>query len=364
MIDTLLQVLSNADLAWMIACGERQRLAAGDRLWQPHIAPDRLSIVIEGRLGESFAASPVAVDEAVLLDNLGPGEMVGFSPLLDRPSLTTVTALTAAQVLSLPMAQVLAKLVEDVAFAAHVYHGLALLLADRLRRLFEQPDRIQLGGNGSAGAVFDRCASHDVLTVFGELRDSDVDWLTAFGQAETVPAGRVLIRAAHPVESLYILLDGQLAMSVLQGTFNPLALCFLEQDATTHDPSDFATLTQGSMPGIISFLDFRPLPVTVRSLTAALVFAVPRHTLMTKLQVDDSFASRFYRVIAVQIMEQLQTVSMRMVEPNGMAKDRPIKAGGMAMDDEELDMDDLHQVSEGAKKFGWMLAQLGVNHRG
>ncbi|MEA5449685.1 cyclic nucleotide-binding domain-containing protein [Leptolyngbya sp. CCNP1308] len=361
MIDTLLRVLSNADLDWMIACGDHQRLAAGDRLLQPYIDPDRLSIVIEGSLGESFADPQRAVDEVVLLDDLGPGEMIGFSPLLDRPSLTTVTALTSALFLSLPMTQVQAKLAEDVAFAAHFYHAIALLLSNRLRRLFEQPDRIQFGGNGSTTKpVFDRRASNDVLTVFGELRDSDVDWLTAFGQTETVPAGRVLIRAARPVESLYILLDGQLAMSAIQGTFNPLVRCFLGLDATTHYPSDFATLTQGSMPGIVSFLDFRPLPVMVRSLTAALVFAVPRQTLITKLQVDDSFASRFYRVIAMQLMEQLQTVSMRMVEPDGMAKNRP----SMAMDDEELDMDDLHQVSEGAKKFGWMLAQLGVNHRG
>jgi CRP-like cAMP-binding protein len=146
-----------------------------------------------------------------------------------------------------------------------------------------------------------------------------------------------------------------MAMSAPQDTFNPLALCFVGLERSTRDQPVFATLSQGSMPGIISFLDFRPLPVTVRSLTESLVFAVPRQTLATKLQVDDSFASRFYRVIAMQIMEQLQTVGMRLVEPD---------APGSAMDDEELDMDDLQQVSEGAKKFGWMLTQLGVNRRG
>ncbi|MGG6242326.1 hypothetical protein ACQ4N7_27240 [Nodosilinea sp. AN01ver1] len=343
MTDTLLRVLSNADLDWMIAHGEHQPLAVGQSVLYPHRVPDRMSLVIDGSLGESTAAQG-AVDEAVLVDELGQGELVGFSPLLNAPNLTAVKALKSTLLLSLTIAQVQAKLAEDVAFAAHLYHAIALQLADRLRRILEHPDRVRFGDERSSG---------DVLTVFGELRDSDIDWLTSFGQIKTIPAGRVLQQAGRPVESLTILLDGQLAMSAPQDTFNPLALCFLGLENSTRDQSAFATLSQGSMPGIISFLDFRPLPVTVRSLGEALVFAVPRPTLATKLQVDDSFASRFYRVVAMQIMEQLQTVGMRLMEP-----------GAGADLDDELDLDDLNQVSEGAKKFSWMLAQLGVNGHG
>ena len=343
MTDTLLRVLSNADLDWMIAHGEHQPLKTGQSVLSPHQVPDRMFLVIEGSLGAS-AAPQGALDEALIIDKLGQGELVGFSPLLNAPNPTTVKALQSTLVLSLPVTQVQAKLAEDVTFAAHLYHAIALQLADRLRRLLEQPDRVRFGDERSSG---------DVLTVFGELRDSDIDWLTSFGQIETIPAGRVLLQAGRPVESLTILLEGQLAMSAPQDTFNPLALCFLGLEASTRDQATLATLSQGSMPGIISFLDFRPLPVTVRSLNESLIFAVPRPTLATKLQVDDSFASRFYRVVAIQIMEQLQTVGMRLMEP-----------GAEANLDDELDMDDLNQVSEGAKKFSWMLAQLGVNGRG
>ncbi|MEM1293305.1 MAG: cyclic nucleotide-binding protein, partial [Cyanobacteria bacterium P01_H01_bin.162] len=85
------------------------------------------------------------------------------------------------------------------------------------------------------------------------------------------------------------------------------------------------------------------------------VFAVPRQTLVTKLQVDDSFASRFYRVIAIEILELLHTVSARLVEPAAFNAD-----DSEDLLDEELDMDDLQHMSEGAKKFNWMLSQLGV----
>ncbi|NJL49544.1 MAG: cyclic nucleotide-binding domain-containing protein [Leptolyngbyaceae cyanobacterium SM2_5_2] len=355
MTDTLLRVLSNADLDWMIAYGDLQMLAAGQSLLRPYVSPSCVSLVIEGSLGESLAITQGATDEAVLIDELAQGNLVGFSPLLDAANATAVTTLKPTLILSLPIALIQAKLTDDVAFAAHFYHAISLLLSDLLRRRLEHPDGIRGWGDSSVGPIFDHRAGNDVLTVFGELRDSDIDWLTAFGQIETIPVDWVLLQAARPVESLYILLDGQMSMSASQGTFNPLALCFLGLADNLSDQPVLATLTQGSMPGIISFLDFRPLPVTVRSLTEALVFAVPRHTLTTKLQVDDSFASRFYRVIAIQILQHLQSVSMRLVEPMAI---------NLAMDDAELDVDDLHQVSEGAKKFGWMLAQLGVNRHG
>lgn len=353
MTDRLLRLLSNADIDWMMACGDRHTLATGQSWLYPHVAPEQVSIIVEGGLGASVAAAQGAVDEAGLIDELNQGDMVGLSPLLDGPNLTMVTALKPTLVLSLPMTQLRAKLSEDVAFAAHFYQAIALQLSDRLCRLFQQPNRLRFWASGN-----------DVLTVFGELRDSDIDWLTAFGAIETIPADRVLLPVARPVESLYILLEGQMAMSAPQDRFNPLALCFFGIEQRPADQPVFATLNQGSMPGLMSFLDFRPLPVTVRATTAALVFAVPRQTLVTKLQVDDSFASRFYRVIARQMMEQLQSVRMGLVEPSAMVKDLPSRAIGPAMDDEELDMDDLYQLSEGAKKFGWMLAQLGVNHRG
>ena len=340
MTDTLLRLLSNADIDWLIACGDRHTLAPGQRLLHPSMDSDWVSIIVEGSLGESVAAAQGAVDEPGLIDELNQGDIVGLNPLLDGPNLTMVTALRSTLVLSLPTAQLQAKLSEDVAFAAHFYHAIALQLSDRLRRLFEHRDRLRFWESGN-----------DVLTVFGELRDSDIDWLTAFGAIETIPAERVLLQAGRPVESLYILLEGQMAMSASQGSFNPLALCFRGLESAGDWPV-VATLSQGSLPGLMSFLDFRPLPVTVRTTTESLIFAVPRQTLATKLQVDESFASRFYRVIALGILGQLQTVSMGLVAP------------GSPMDDEELDMDDLQQVSEGAKKFGWMLAQLGVNHRG
>lgn len=347
MADTLLRELSNTDLDWMITTGERSQLPSGQPLLAPQRHSDLLYVLIEGKLGLTVQAEPLSSASASqLVDELTQGEVVGIGALFDMPEMSSVSTLEPSMVMSIPILKLRAKLAEDVAFAAHFYRAIAIMLSNRLRRIFEQPDRIQYWGERSA---------KEVLSVFGELRDSDVDWLTAFGEAQAIAADKVLLQAARPVDALYILLDGQMSISApQQGTFNPLYLCFSGLESSTREQPAYATISKGGMPGIISFLDFRPLPVTIRAVRESLVFAVPRQTLVTKLQVDDSFASRFYRVIAIEILEPLQTVSARLVQPEAIA---PFSE---PMLDEELDLEDLQQMSEGAKKFNWMLSQLGV----
>lgn len=348
MADTLLRELSNTDLDWMITSGERTRLPAEQQLLDPQNTQDLIYVLIDGKLSLSFTPddSKDVGSERILVDELSQGEVVGIGALFNLPEMGIVNTLAPSMVMSLPISKIQAKIEEDVAFAAHFYRAIAVMLSNRLRRIFERPDRIQFWGESSA---------KEVLSVFGELRDSDVDWLVSFGQTESVSADKVLLQAGRPVDALYVVLDGQLSISAPAGDFNPLYLCFSGLENSTREQKAFATLSKGSMPGIISFLDFQPLPVTIRTVKDVLLFAVPRQTLVTKLQVDNSFASRFYRVIAIEILELLQTVSDRLVSTDAghqMSNDSDL--------DEELDMEDLQQMSDGAKKFNWMLSQLGV----
>ncbi|MFE4108287.1 cyclic nucleotide-binding domain-containing protein [Almyronema epifaneia] len=348
MADTLLRELSNTDLDWMITHGERSHLSSGNQLLRGQTVSDVLCVLIDGKLGlkandESLASSA----NGTVVDELGQGEIVGLGALFGMPEMCSVETLEASMVMSLSTAQVKAKLEADIAFAAHFYRAIAIMLSSRLRRIFEQPGRIQHWG--------DR-ASKEVLSIFAELRDSDIDWLVSFGETQIIPADKVLLQAARPVDALYVLLDGQMAISAPQEDgFNPLYLCFSGLENSTRDQKAFATLTKGGMPGIISFLDFRPLPVTIRAVKDSLVFAIPRQTLVTKLQVDDSFASRFYRVIAIEILERLYAMRSLLRHPQAIAAQN-----SEALLDEELDLDELTQMSEGAKKFNWMLSQLGV----
>lgn len=360
MADTLLRELSNADLDWMITRGERTRLPAGHALITPDTPPDRIYVVVEGTLDLHFPNAETAqgdessrsIQSTLLAENnrIFQGEVVGISPLFDMLPPAEIKTLEESLVLSLTMAQMQQKLQQDIAFAAHFYRAIAVMLSDRLRRIFEHPERIRFWGKRSA---------KEALSIFGELRDSDIDWLVSFGQTEPIAAEEVLLQAGRPVDALHIILDGQLSISAPAGDFNSLLLCFSGLEKSTRTQKAFASISRGGLPGIISFLDFRPLPVTIRAAQQSLVFSVPRQRLVTKLQADDSFASRFYRVIAVQVLELLETV--RGLEHRAELAIDGSSADATLTEDEELDLEDLDQMSEGAAKFNWMLKQLGVN---
>ncbi|MDB9527500.1 cyclic nucleotide-binding domain-containing protein [Oscillatoria sp. CS-180] len=350
MTDTLLQELSNTDLDWMITHGKRSHIPEGHQLLDSRNGTDSIYVLIEGKFDLSFVPFVDSHAQKTSIGQLTQGEIVGIGPLFGRPEINCITTAEPSLVMSMSVSELQAKLREDIAFAAHFHRAIAIMLSDRLRRIFEDPERIRFWGERSV---------KEVLSVFGELRDSDVDWLASFGATEAIAADKVLLQAGRPVDALYVLLDGQMSISSPGGKFNPLYLCFSGLENSTRDQKAFATLSKGSMPGIISFLDFRPLPVTIRAVKESLVYAVPRQTLVTKLQADNSFASRFYRLIAIEILELLHTVSTRLVDPHSDAGPPDIEEH-----DEELDMEDLQQMSEGAKKFNWMLSQLGVTQDG
>ncbi|NJL87245.1 MAG: hypothetical protein HC886_16730 [Leptolyngbyaceae cyanobacterium SM1_1_3] len=218
MTDTLLRELSNTDLDWMITRGSREKFPAGHVLLSPRVPSNDLFLVIAGRLSQSFASADAVnvVPEGVLSDELAQGEVIGFGPLFDIADSTVVQTLEESLILSLPIVKVKEKLAGDIAFAAHLYRAIAVMLSRRLRCIFEHSNRLQYWGR----------SAKEVLSVFGELRDSDVDWLVSFGQTETIAADRVLLQAGRPVDAFYILLDGQMAISAPEGDFNPLYLCF------------------------------------------------------------------------------------------------------------------------------------------
>ncbi|HBL14025.1 MAG TPA: cyclic nucleotide-binding protein, partial [Cyanobacteria bacterium UBA11162] len=80
-----------------------------------------------------------------------------------------------------------------------------------------------------------------VFFLLGELDDDDIDWMIAVGRREEVVAGTVLIEEGRPIDTLHILLEGTLAVSVaaLEG-------------------KTIARLTSGAVVGEMSFADARP----------------------------------------------------------------------------------------------------------
>src|ERR1035438_544507 len=131
------------------------------------------------------------------------------------------------------------------------------------------------------------------MYLMGCLEDSDIEWLAANGTALRLSQGQVLLREGQPVDSLYVVLDGQLAVQAGGG--------------------HRATLLAGGGEGLgeISFVDSRPPLATATALDAARVLAVRREVLQTKLASDSKFAANFYRALAIFLADRLRATTTR-----------------------------------------------------
>jgi CRP/FNR family transcriptional regulator, cyclic AMP receptor protein len=126
------------------------------------------------------------------------------------------------------------------------------------------------------------------LHLLGILDDVDIDWLASNGILRHVSAGTTLIHEKKPIDSLYLLLEGQLSITV-GGTAG----------------KQIATLFPGEIVGEISFVDTRPPSASVMAIQDSQLLALARDALSDKLAKDQAFAARFYRAIATFLADRL-----------------------------------------------------------
>jgi bacteriocin-type transport-associated protein len=362
MTSVLLKELSNSDIDWMIATGKRDELAAGEVLLQQGQASDRLYLVLEGTLSIGIPqaeSDPLAAAFSALegrdstereIAKLSSGEVAGEECILDSRLLSTVVrALEDSLVLSIPQQQLIAKLQQDVSFAAHLYRAIAILLSNRLRSIVTQ-----LG----YGRFAQSSQIREVLFVFGELSDSDIDWMIAAGQREEIPAGKVLIHKGRPVDGLYILLNGMMSVSVSDEEQNPLAVVFTSLD-DSESVREIARLLRGDIVGEMPFVDDSPPETTIKASEDSLVLMVPKQELYVKLHQDVVFASHFYRLLSVLLLNRLRDMIGR------IGYGRRIYDEGQTLNEnieynDEIDFNVLDNVTLAGARFDWLLKRLKV----
>ena len=169
------------------------------------------------------------------------------------------------------------------------------------------------------------------MYLMGALDDSDVEWLAAHGNPERLTAGQTLVQEGRAIDSLYVVLDGQLAVQV--------------------GSARVATLLAGEVIGEISFVDARPPLATVASLDAARVLAVRRDVLQQKLLSDVSFAAHFYRAVAIFLADRLRTTTTRL--GYGQPEQDAVPDAADDLGDELLET-----VSLGTRRFDNLLRQV------
>jgi CRP/FNR family cyclic AMP-dependent transcriptional regulator len=180
-----------------------------------------------------------------------------------------------------------------------------------------------------------------VLFLFGQLNDDDIEWLLTAGKKRFIGEGVVLIEQAVPVDSVFILLDGRLAVW-LKPRRGP--------------DRELARLNAGEIVGEMSFVDARPPSATVKALEGSTVFSISKAALNAKLTADQGFGARFYRALAIYLSTTVRE-RHRALGGTGVAE-----AGDEEEDDEadELDANVLDGVYLAGERFDRMVKRVMV----
>jgi len=159
-----------------------------------------------------------------------------------------------------------------------------------------------------------------VLFIFGQLTDGDVEWIARNGKRKRLSAKTELIREGVPVETLYIVLEGEL--SVVHGKTR----------------KQIARLGAGEIVGEMSFIDARPPSATVLAATDVVVCAIPKRELARGLEQNVAFAARFYKAVATFLSDRVRKATAH-------------EEGGDRNDEDELDEAVLDNLDRAGARF-------------
>ena len=116
-----------------------------------------------------------------------------------------------------------------------------------------------------------------------ELTNTDINWMIAIGHQREIAAGSVLIEEGKRTNSLHILLDGILSVTVSQPDDNPLTLAFAAIEGGEILGREIARLSSGEVVGEIPFVGTRSTATTVKAVKKSLVVSIPQQELAAKL---------------------------------------------------------------------------------
>ena len=109
----------------------------------------------------------------------------------------------------------------------------------------------------TAEDLIDRLAEHRTL---GAVPRTELEWLVAHGSIRTLNTGDVLSRKGHPVEALYIVLSGRLALFVDRGA----------------GPNKIIEWRGGDVTGMLPYSRMVTPPGDVSALEPMEILAIPR----------------------------------------------------------------------------------------
>jgi CRP/FNR family transcriptional regulator, cyclic AMP receptor protein len=132
-----------------------------------------------------------------------------------------------------------------------------------------------------------------VLFLFGELRDTDVDWFARAGRSLRLEPGEFLMHQEQADPYLYIVLSGGL-------------------DIVVAGIGTIAEIGAGEVVGEMSFVSNLLPSANVIANTPCRILAIERERLHSQIEDDPEFGLRFYRALAVFLADRMRGTVQRL----------------------------------------------------
>lgn len=164
-----------------------------------------------------------------------------------------------------------------------------------------------------------------VLYFLGQLNDRDIEWMVTNGVKKVVKPGEILIQKGKSIDSLYIILSGQLNVY---------------SESSKNEP--IANLSTGEIVGEMSFLESRLPSVSVIAETNTEVFKISKEIINMRLSSNPEFKAGFFYALALFLSNRLRKTTEQL---------------GYGNPDEEdlIDSNVLDGVSQAGLRFGQIL---------
>ena len=139
-----------------------------------------------------------------------------------------------------------------------------------------------------------------------QLTEDDIDWLVSVGEQITVSSTDTLVEQNEPLNQLYILLEGELKSLIKDNEESTLGRAYSALISETNAEQELFSYQSGDIIGEGTLFWTSTSPVTIQAKTDSIVLIVPCESLKNHLKNNPNFAVRFYRAIALLLLNRYE----------------------------------------------------------
>ena len=286
------------------------------------------------RHGNLFVTTSSRSEDDVLIATLSEGALVGEMSFLEsRPPVATVVAEAGSEILAVNKDTLITAIKNDSSLGRALYH----LFAQKLSQQIQQQNAMV---HKFSGNVIEPLRK--VLTLFSDLSESDVIWISNKGQLYRLNSEQILIRQGEIIPEIFLILAGDAIVSVQIDDKEKIV----------------GSSTRGELLGEMSMVNsqYNLTTATVRAATGMETIGIDKAVLQDKIQSNTGFGMRFYRGMSRMLSQRGRDQLASM----GLAYRSQEKEtdGKVSSSDDSIDFDMLSGITTAGSRFDWLCKQF------